>query len=75
MQFQVYLDPVGKVDNASACRDICLKEPLCEGWTYYHPDYKGAMKGSEELTQICFVGRSILERLTDMPGRTSGRTK
>ena len=75
MQFEVYLAPFGKVNNASACRDICLKEPLCEGWTYYHADYKGAMKGSEELPQVCFIGRSIVERLTDMPGRFRGPSK
>ena len=73
--FQVYLAPFAKVDTAAACRDICLKDTRCEGWTYYHSDYKDTLAGSEDLPRTCIVGGRINERIPNMPGRTSGQIR
>ena len=73
--FQVYFAPFVQVDTAVACADICVKDARCEGWTYYHSDYKDTMAGSEELPRMCIVGAVIKGRISNMPGRTSGQIK
>lgn len=73
--FQVYLAPFARVDTAAACRDICVKDTRCEGWTYYHTDYQDTMAGSEALPRMCIVGALIIERIVNMPARTSGQIR
>lgn len=75
LEFQVYFAPFAQVDTAAACRDICVKDTRCEGWTYYHSDYQDTMAGSQALPRMCIVGALIKERIVNMPGRTSGQIR
>jgi hypothetical protein len=72
MTFQEYFEPFPLADDAEACREICLKNNRCSGWTYYHPDFVGTVKNWETLLRKCIVGAGLKDRNKAAPGRTSG---
>jgi hypothetical protein len=74
LTFERNFEPFARVDTMDACRDICLKDERCSGWTYYHSDFVGAgpRETWEPLRRACVVGASIKERNLGAPGRTSG---
>ncbi len=72
MTFIEYFEPFPLADNAAACRDICLKNSRCTGWTYYQPDFVGSVQHWETLLRKCIVGAGLKNRNKAAPGRTSG---
>jgi hypothetical protein len=74
LQFERTLEPSVYVGTPEACREICLKEKRCTGWTYYHPEFtgEGARETWEPLRGACFMGTAIGRNMQKAPGLTSG---
>ncbi len=72
--FERTLEPSVYVGTPEACREICLKDKRCTGWTYYHPEFtgEGARETWEPLPGACVMGTAIARNMQKAPGLTSG---
>jgi hypothetical protein len=71
--FKRYLEPFPRVPSARACRNRCVGERHCTGWTYYDPNFREAGDISYRLQGVCVLGDGLKDRkFGSMPGRTSG---
>jgi PAN domain-containing protein len=73
LTFQRYLEPFERVSSAHACRNRCVRNRRCTGWTYYDATFGDAGEASYRLQRVCVLGAGLKERTHgSMPGRTSG---
>lgn len=73
LTFQHYFEPFTRVASARACRDRCVYDPRCTGWTYYDPNFREAGELSYQLQRVCVLGSGLRDRkFGTRPGRTSG---
>ena len=73
LAFKRYLEPFPRVPSARACRNRCVEERSCTGWTYYDPNFREAGDISYKLQGVCVLGDGLQDRkFGTMPGRTSG---
>jgi hypothetical protein len=73
LAFNRYIEPFERVSSARACRNRCVRNPRCTGWTYYDANFKEAGDLSYRLQRICVLGAGLKDRrFGGMPGRTSG---
>lgn len=73
LTFRRYLEPFARVPSARACRNRCVRERRCAGWTYYDANFRDAGPLSYKLQRICVTGAGLKERKSgNRPGRTSG---
>jgi hypothetical protein len=73
LTFHRYFEPFARVSSARACRDRCVYNPRCSGWTYYDANFQEAGKLSYRLQRVCVLGAGIRDRQArNRPGRTSG---
>jgi hypothetical protein len=78
LTFNRYFEPFARVDTPQACRDICLKDRRCTGWTYYHPSFVGSgpRETWETLLRTCVIGAGLKHRWSgDARGRTAGEIR
>jgi hypothetical protein len=71
LKFSRYLEPFAQVDTPEECRDVCINDKRCSGWTYYHSTFKGGVRH----LRMCVVGTGLQSRKADMDDRTSGVIK
>jgi hypothetical protein len=73
LTFSAYLEPFERVSSARACRDRCVRNSRCTGWTFYDANFREAGDLSYRLQRICVLGAGLSNRKHgNMPGRTSG---
>jgi hypothetical protein len=73
LAFQRYLEPFPRVASARACRDRCMYDRRCTGWTYYDDNFSEAGEQSYRLQRVCVLGAGLRDRRSgNRPGRTSG---
>jgi PAN domain-containing protein len=71
--FQRYFEPFPRVSSPRACRDKCMSDRRCTGWTYYDANFREAGDQSYRLQRICVLGAGLRDRKSgNRPGRTSG---
>ena len=71
--FYRYLEPFERVSSAHACRNRCVRNRRCSGWTYYDANFRDAGELSYRLQRVCVLGAGLKDRkYGTMPGRTSG---
>lgn len=69
MTFHQYLEPFPRFDNAGACRDACVANARCAGWTWY----ENIEANDSRLRQVCIMGAGLKDqRIGDAPGRHAG---
>jgi len=72
LTFHQYLHPFPRLGSAQACRDTCVRDSRCTGWTYYHADFDGSAD-ARKLRRMCILGAGLKDRQSgNKPGRTSG---
>ena len=73
LSFQRYFEPFERVPSARACRDRCVRNRGCAGWTFYDANFREAGDLSYRLQRVCVLGARLKDRkFGSMPGRTSG---
>ncbi|HEX6000578.1 MAG TPA: hypothetical protein VFZ16_14465 [Hyphomicrobiaceae bacterium] len=73
LTFYRYFEPFPRVESARACRDRCVHDHRCTGWTYYDASFKDAGLYSFKLQRVCVLGAGLIDRQSgNRPGRTSG---
>jgi hypothetical protein len=73
LTFNRYLEPFARAASARACRNRCVEERRCTGWTYYDPHFREAGDSSYKLQGVCVLGDGLRDRkFGTMPGRISG---
>ena len=73
LTFQRYFEPFPRVPSARVCRDRCVYDRRCTGWTYYDPNFREAGDQSYRLQRVCVLGAGLRDRKNgNRPGRTSG---
>jgi hypothetical protein len=75
MRFGRTLEPSIYVGAPEVCRELCLKDERCQGWTYYHPEYTGDAPREvwEPLRGTCVMGTgTTIRNRQKAPGLTSG---
>lgn len=73
LTFDRYLEPFERVSSARACRNLCVRNRRCTGWTYYDANFREAGDLSYRLQRVCVLGAGLKDRkYGSMPGRTSG---
>lgn len=73
LTFYRYFEPFPRLDSAHACRDRCVYDHRCTGWTYYDANFHEAGPYSYKLQRVCVLGAGLRDRQTgNRPGRTSG---
>jgi len=68
MTFHQYFEPFPRVDSAEACRDTCIANAQCTGWTWYedNPEFN-------TLRRACILGAGLKDsQIGNRRGRTSG---
>lgn len=71
--FHRYFEPFHRVPSARACRDRCVNDRHCGGWTYYDANFREAGPYSYKLQRVCVLGAGVKDkRAGNRPGRTSG---
>ena len=74
LTFHQYFEPFPRVDSPQACRDVCLRDTRCTGWTYYHADFEAKTPEGNTLRRACILGASLKGRTSGTAvGRTSGQ--
>jgi hypothetical protein len=69
MTFQQYLEPFPSFDSAEACRDACVANARCGGWTWY----ENVATNDSRLRRVCIMGTGLKDqRIGDAPGRHAG---
>jgi hypothetical protein len=73
LTFQRYFEPFPRVASARACRDKCVYDRRCTGWTYYDANFHDAGEQSYRLQRVCVTGAGLRDRRSgNRPGRISG---
>jgi hypothetical protein len=73
LTFQRYFEPFPRLPSARACRDRCVYDRRCTGWTYYDTNFSEAGEQSYRLQGVCVLGAGLRDRKSgNRPGRTSG---
>jgi hypothetical protein len=73
LTFYRYLEPFPRVDSAAACRNRCVNNRRCTGWTYYDGNFNEAGRFSYRLQRLCVLGAGVKNKQAgNRPGRTSG---
>jgi hypothetical protein len=73
LTFKRYLEPFERTASARACRNRCVEDRRCTGWTYYDANFREAGNLSYKLQRLCVLGAGIKDRqYGNRPGRTSG---
>jgi hypothetical protein len=73
LTFERYFEPFPRVPSARACRDRCVYDRRCTGWTYYDANFRDAGEQSYRLQRVCVMGAGLKDRKSgSRPGRTSG---
>jgi hypothetical protein len=73
LTFQRYFEPFPRLPSARACRDRCVYDGRCTGWTYYDANFREAGEQSYRLQGVCVLGMGLRDRKSgSRPGRTSG---
>jgi hypothetical protein len=73
LAFHRYFEPFPRVASARACRDLCVENRSCKGWTYYDPHFQEAGAQSYKLQRVCVLGAGLKDKKSgNRPGRTSG---
>jgi hypothetical protein len=73
LTFHRYLEPFERVSSAHACRNRCVRNHHCTGWTYYDASFSEAGDLSYQLQRVCVLGAGLKDRkYGTMRGRTSG---
>lgn len=68
MTFHRYFEPFPRVDSAVACRDICIRDTRCTGWTWYQN-----LPANETLRRACILGAGLKDsQIGNRPGRFAG---
>jgi hypothetical protein len=76
LTFHRYFEPFARVVSARACRDRCVHNRRCSGWTYYDANFREAGSLSYKLQRVCVLGAGLRDRQTrNRPGRTSGEVR
>src|SRR5262245_43960029 len=71
--FRRYFEPFPRVPTARACRDRCVNDRRCGGWTYYDANFREAGPYSYKLQRVCVLGAGVKDKKTgSRSGRTSG---
>ena len=69
MTFHQYLEPFPSFDNPEACRDACVADARCSGWTWY----ENIEANDSRLRRVCVMGTGLKDqRIGDAPGRHAG---
>jgi len=69
MTFHRYLEPFPRADAPEQCRDLCIRDVRCTGWTYY----EDLERNPEQLRRVCIMGAGLKDRRSgDAFGRTAG---
>ena len=69
MTFHRYLEPFPRVDTPDACRDACIADTRCSGWTWY----ENIAANDSRLRRVCIMGAGLKDqRIGDAPGRHAG---
>jgi hypothetical protein len=73
LTFHRYFEPFPRVVSARACRNLCVENHRCGGWTYYDPHFREAGARSYQLQRVCVLGTGVKDKRSgNRPGRTSG---
>jgi hypothetical protein len=73
LTFNRYIEPFERVSSARACRNRCVRNRRCTGWTFYDGNFGDAGELSYRLQRVCVLGAGLKDRKPgNMPGRTSG---
>jgi hypothetical protein len=73
LTFNRYIEPFERASSARACRDRCVRNRRCTGWTFYDGNFREAGDLSYRLQRVCVLGAGLKDRMHgSMPGRTSG---
>jgi hypothetical protein len=73
LTFHRYFQPFSRVDSPRACRDRCVQDNRCTGWTYYDANFRDGGPYSYKLQRVCVLGAGLKDRqFGNRPGRTSG---
>jgi hypothetical protein len=73
LTFHRYFEPFERVSSARACRNRCVRNRGCSGWTFYDANFREAGDLSYRLQRVCVLGSGVKDRkFGRMPGRTSG---
>jgi hypothetical protein len=73
LTFKRYLEPFERTSSARACRNRCVENRRCTGWTYYDANFREAGDLSYKLQRVCVLGAGVRDRQSgNRPGRTSG---
>jgi hypothetical protein len=76
LTFNRYIEPFERVPSARACRDRCVRNRGCTGWTFYDGNFREAGDLSYRLQRVCVLGAGLKDRMHgSMTGRTSGVVK
>ena len=69
MTFHQYLEPFPTFESAEACRDACVANARCSGWTWY----ENIPANDSRLRRVCIMGTGLKDqRIGDAPGRHAG---
>lgn len=69
MTFHRYLEPFPRTETAEQCRDECVRDARCTGWTWYD----SRASNPEQLRRVCIKGAGLKDRRSgDAFGRTAG---
>jgi hypothetical protein len=73
LTFYRYFEPFPRVASARACRNLCVENQRCSGWTYYDAHFQEAGTRSYKLQRVCVMGAGLKDKKSgNRPGRTSG---
>ena len=68
LTFHRYFEPFPRVNVATACRDLCIRDTRCTGWTWYADPAV-----SERLHRACVLGAGLKDsQIGNRPGRFAG---
>ena len=72
MTFHQYFEPFPRTPSAEACRDDCIADSRCTGWTWYEP----IESNLPQLRGLCIKGARLKDRRSgDAVGRTAGEIR
>jgi hypothetical protein len=72
MTFHQYLEPFPRTPTAEACRDDCVADSRCTGWTWYEP----IESNPQPLRGVCIKGAGLKDRrIGDARGRSAGEIR
>ncbi|HEY7609697.1 MAG TPA: PAN domain-containing protein [Alphaproteobacteria bacterium] len=67
--FHQYLEPFPSADTAELCRDACVADVRCAGWTWYEND----ASHPQQLRRVCIMGAGLKDSVIGTaPNRSAG---